>query len=955
MDIRSYFKPTTSTSHKPEAKQKKKRPLIVDSSDDDVVDATPDKPSNRDKKPIKRQKVTLSSDSDEDLSKKRKQKPKTPSKVNAADVFGSTPVKQTKAEKVNSKEKSKSDSKLTETGIHNDPDFEKTLLELDEDLLIENADILDKTIEEALEKDSKKKKTPNKKRKKSKEEDEDTGIDPDQERHERKRYSAILYQKYLNRSGPIHHGEKEYPNGTANCLKNLCFVRTGVLDSLAESEFASLVEKHGGRTVNSISKKVNYLVVGDQAGPSKTEKARNYNIPFLNENEFLDLILVKSGMKPKYAVKEEINSDKDDEPEIIGEIKKKSPEIKEVKKENKDDLKVKKEIVEKKNDVPKEIVEKKNDVIPKGIKKENKLPENKKIVQEIKESAKEIKIEGSIIDDETKAWTEKYKPSNIKGIIGQQGDKSNMKKLLSWLQNWDKYHGVGKRKIKVDRPTPSFSQQDGSYFKCALLSGPPGVGKTTTATLVCKELGYDIVEFNASDTRSKKLLHEEVSQLLSTTSLAGYFKNGLAPTKKHVLLMDEVDGMAGNEDRGGIQELISLIKNTNIPIICMCNDRNHPKIRSLVMYCFDLRFTKPRLEQIRGAMMSICFKENIKITPQAITEIITATEMDIRQTLNNLFMWTTNNKSDKAENSAKTAKKDLVLGPWEVIRKVFSEEDHKTMSLSDKSRLFFYDYSIGPLFVHENYLHVVPHCPKGKFLENFAKTADSISMGDIIDKKIRSGNNWSLLSIQAIFSSVLPGHYLEGHFGGQINFPGWLGKNSARSKHRRLITELQSHMRTSISGSRNDVNLDYSYFIRNKIIKPLIKNGNEGVNDSVAVMNTYNLLREDLSNLIHVTSWSKQSDPMAMVDSKVKAAFTRAYNKNVLLPYASATTVKKKASSYLEEDNLNSENDENLSDGDEEDVSKDSMVTAKKAKKPVKGGEKKPAEKKPGRGRGKKK
>lgn len=70
-------------------------------------------------------------------------------------------------------------------------------------------------------------------------------------------------------------------------------------------------------------------------------------------------------------------------------------------------------------------------------------------------------------------------------------------------------------------------------------------------------------------------------------------------TRKHVLLMDEVDGMAGNEDRGGMQELIQLIKNSSIPIICMCNDRNHPKIRSLVNYCFDLKFSKPRVEQIR--------------------------------------------------------------------------------------------------------------------------------------------------------------------------------------------------------------------------------------------------------------------------------------------------------------------------------------------------------------------
>jgi replication factor C subunit 1 len=50
------------------------------------------------------------------------------------------------------------------------------------------------------------------------------------------------------------------------------------------------------------------------------------------------------------------------------------------------------------------------------------------------------------------------------------------------------------------------------------------IGKTTTAHLVCKELGFDVVEFNASDTRSKKLLREEVSELLNSKSLSGYFE-----------------------------------------------------------------------------------------------------------------------------------------------------------------------------------------------------------------------------------------------------------------------------------------------------------------------------------------------------------------------------------------------------------------------------------------------
>jgi replication factor C subunit 1 len=137
--------------------------------------------------------------------------------------------------------------------------------------------------------------------------------------------------------------------------------------------------------------------------------------------------------------------------------------------------------------------------------------------------------------------------------------------------------------------------------------------KTTTTHLAAKELGYDLVEMNASDTRSKRLLHEHVMELLSSQSLSSYAHGSaqIEGGRKRMLVMDEVDGMAGNEDRGGIQELIAMIKTSKIPVVCICNDRQHPKIRSLSNYCYGLKFTKPKIEQIRGAMMSICFKEGL--------------------------------------------------------------------------------------------------------------------------------------------------------------------------------------------------------------------------------------------------------------------------------------------------------------------------------------------------------
>jgi len=276
---------------------------------------------------------------------------------------------------------------------------------------------------------------------------------------------------------------------------------------------------------------------------------------------------------------------------------------------------------------------------------------------------------------------------------------------MNWLSKWYVNHDGNK---KPQRPNPWAKNDDGSFYKAALLSGPPGIGKTTTATLVVKELGFDAVEFNASDTRSKRLLKEEVSTLLSNKSLSGFFSGqGQAVSRKHVLIMDEVDGMAGNEDRGGMQELIALIKDSSIPIICMCNDRNHPKIRSLVNYCYDLRFQRPRLEQIKGKIMSICFKEKVKISPAKVEEIIAATNNDIRQSINHIALLSAK-EDTSAKSGQQVASKDLKLGPWEVVRKVFTADEHKHMSLADKSDLFFHDYSLAPLFVQQNYLQVSP-------------------------------------------------------------------------------------------------------------------------------------------------------------------------------------------------------------------------------------------------------
>lgn len=237
------------------------------------------------------------------------------------------------------------------------------------------------------------------------------------------------------------------------------------------------------------------------------------------------------------------------------------------------------------------------------------------------------------------------------------------------------------------------------------------------------------------------------------------------------------------------------------------------------------------------------------------------------------------------------------------MRKVFSAEDHKKMSFQEKSDLFFHDYNMAPLFVQENYLRVKPNSEKSQLLEKVASAANSLSVGDLVERKIRSDQSWSLLPTQAIFSSVLPGEYLNGIFASPvINFPGWLGKTSRANKRKRLAQEIHDHTRTAtISGSQLAVRLDYAPFLNRKIVGPLVEKGLGGISESLKVIKEYRLCKDDIESLLELTTWPKTKSLWSTVDSKVKSALTRAYNKEVQpYSYTVQTSVKKRAARYTD-------------------------------------------------------
>jgi len=736
------------------------------------------------------------------------------------------------------------------------------------------------------------------------------------------------YWAYKNREGPSALGSKEIPTGAEDCLEGLAFVITGVLEAFEREAVQDCIQRHGGKVTSAVSGKTSYVIVGRDPGQSKMDKVAKHKTKVLNEDEFIELVQTRPGKKPapeppKKKVKEEEKTpQRPSTPKSL------------LRDQSKASSNFKQSISS--PDANRSSSQESS----KSLLKESMSPISGRSSQESSKSLLSPSVALNSGSAETLLWVDKYKPAEVRKIVGQQGAKSNVNKLKAWLMNWFENNKPG----AVKKGGFFAGKEDGSIFKAALLSGPPGVGKTTSATLVCNELKFDYVELNASDTRGKKLLEGAIKESLSNTSVDGLLEGGKEKSKRHVLIMDEVDGMAGNEDRGGMAELIQLIKKSKIPIICMCNDRNHPKVRSLANHCFDLRYYKPRVEQIKAFALSVAAKEGLKIPPQAMEQIVVGANQDIRQVLHNLQMWTANSNSmtyDEAKANAQQAGKNIKLGPFEIIRQLLSVGEASKMNIYQKTDLFFMDYSFIPLFMQENYLQTNPAKANNnnrKTLELMSGAADSLADSALVESLIRGSQNWSLLPLQGYFSTVLPSDLMAGYMGGRIEFPRWLGKNSSRNKTDRILQDLKVHMSVTTNANKSDINMDYISVLRQSLMAPLIDTSldpKEAAEKVISLMGAYNLTREDWDSIMEIGKWGTGPDPVSKIPSKVKSAFTRQYNKEShMAPYAIQQNAKKAKATSSNEVLVQDEDRDNVleeeEEDDSEDISKDAMIKAKK-------------------------
>ncbi|WAQ87077.1 hypothetical protein PtA15_7A807 [Puccinia triticina] len=573
----------------------------------------------------------------------------------------------------------------------------------------------------------------------------------------------------------------------------------------------------------------------------------------------------------------------------------------------------------------------------------------KKQEEEVKKVEQVAKLlgspKGSVSEKKSagQLWTVKYAPKNLGDLCG---NKTQIDKIQAWLRDWSKF-----RRSNFTKPG-----KDGiGMYRCVVLSGPPGVGKTSAAHLVAKAEGYEVIELNASDTRSKKLLESGFRDIIGNSSIAGFLETTTERSEKLVLIMDEVDGMSAG-DRGGVGALNALIKKSQIPIIAIANDMSIPKMKPLKATALSLVFRRPNVNMIRSRMMSIAFKEGMKIPPNAIDQLVAGSQSDIRQIINMLSTWKIGNSQqgpsktmdfDQARLLTSENEKDAIMSPWTLMSKLFAPQTWSQMSsmtFIDKCNLYFHDHDMLPLFVQDGYVKhdygqartLAGQEKSAKKMELLSLAADSIADGDLVDRMIHGPQqHWSLMPLHGVFSVVRPAYYCHGpstsgDFGG-FSFPSWFGKNSTQGKLNRVMGEIHGRMRMKISGDKRETLMNYLPILYPRLIDPLRDGGVEAVDEIIELMDDYFLTKEEWDNLVELMAIGKSPEElMKQIPSATKATLTRKYNKaSHPIPFQKEV-IGLAVSKKIKSDAIPDVEELAESDEDPTDITKDKLIKAKK-------------------------
>ena len=190
---------------------------------------------------------------------------------------------------------------------------------------------------------------------------------------------------------------------------------------------------------------------------------------------------------------------------------------------------------------------------------------------------------------------EKYRPRTLSEV---RGNHKAVEELRKWALNWP------------------------AEKTAALLYGNPGIGKTSSAVALANDMGWQVLELNASDKRTQGAINVTAGAASRNASLQNAQK---------LILLDEIDNLHGNSDRGGAKAVTELVKKTREPVILTANDL-YGVSSTLRGHCKLVAFFAIKEESAQKALVDIWHNEKRDVlrAHEAVADLMTRLEQPER-------------------------------------------------------------------------------------------------------------------------------------------------------------------------------------------------------------------------------------------------------------------------------------------------------------------------------------
>lgn len=299
-------------------------------------------------------------------------------------------------------------------------------------------------------------------------------------------------------------------------------------------------------------------------------------------------------------------------------------------------------------------------------------------------------------------WTQKYQPRTVKAVPQPE--------VVAQL----------------DMFARSFVKQK---KKALLLYGPSGTGKTSAVHALARDLNWEIFELNASDVRNEENITERLGNALKQQSL--FFSGKL-------LLIDEIDGVSGTNDRGGVPALVDLIAQTTFPIILTAQDPWDKKFSTLRSKCTLVEFPAVSPDAITNILQDICTAEKITTEPAVLKTLARRAGGDLRAAITDLQLVSQGTTKITAEHIELLGERNKLELMENALVKVFKNSDPAlALGAFDQT-----DTDVDEVFLW------IDHNLAKEYTDpqDRARAYDILSRADVFRGRIKRWQHWRFLS-----------------------------------------------------------------------------------------------------------------------------------------------------------------------------------------------------------------